>query len=267
MRCTDTIWIGCESSNRGSRINCRATEIPPDHSQIDQALEALWAMELSHGQTLWILSELGFSAGATAGTFNYYIKSLRKLGIPFRRGEYGLRSGRLAKYSFNHLMELSIALSMRIYAIIPDIVLGGLIQFRDELYNAYRTAYVESDVGIGAPIFVSAEGSSGPGFRMNGVYLDLQLTYSAGQLASIGPPRILTPLEALAWFAITAPPARAHPPLNLSQMALSLADAMKRAPSVRRGPKPQSADKHGEDLTVRRRSSQSLPRKSSSPAP
>jgi hypothetical protein len=265
MRCTDTVWIGCEPSNQGSRIDCRANAIPPDHSQVDQALEALWAMELSHGQTLWVLSDLGFSAGATAGTFNYYIKSLRKLGIPFRRGEYGLRGGRLAKYSFNHLMELSVALSMRIYAIIPDIVLGGLIRFREELYNAYRTAYVESDVGIGATIFVSAEGSSGPGFRMNGVYLDLQLTYSAGQLASIGPPRILTPREALAWFATTAPPARAHPPLNLSQMALSLAEVMKRAPSIRRGPKPQPADKHGEDLTIRR-PSRSVPRKSSSPA-
>jgi hypothetical protein len=75
---------------------------------------------------------------------------------------------------------------------------------------------------------------------MRGVYLDLQLAYSTGQLVSIGPPLILSPFEALEWFATTASPARAHPPLNVSEIALRLADLMERAPRIRRGPKPLS---------------------------
>jgi hypothetical protein len=91
------------------------------------AFDALQAIHMTHGQVLWILSEFGFRAGVTPETFNYYIKSLRKLGVPFVRGETGLMSGRLARYSYNHVMELSIVLSLRVYAILPDLVVGGLI--------------------------------------------------------------------------------------------------------------------------------------------
>ena len=41
-------------------------------------VEAIESKRLSHGQALWVLTQLGFSAGVSAGTFNYYIKSLRK---------------------------------------------------------------------------------------------------------------------------------------------------------------------------------------------
>jgi hypothetical protein len=199
---------------------------------------------MTHGQVLWILSECGFREGVTPETFNYYIKSLRKLGIPFVRGEAGLSAGRLARYSFNHGMELSVVLSFRVYGILPDLVVGGLIRFRHRLYAAYRKAYLESDTGTGAPIVVVPEGVERR-FTMRGVYLDLQLAYSVGQysasqLVSIGPPRSLTPFEALEWFATAASPARAHPPLNLSEIAVTLADLMERAPPIRRGPKPLS---------------------------
>lgn len=205
------------------------------------SFDEIEAIHLSHGQALWVLSQLGFSAGVTAGTFNYYIKSLRKLGVPFKRGEYGLGRARLAKYSFNHLMELSVALSIRVYGILPDVVVRGLTRFREDLYTCYRKAYLESGCGSGAPIFISAAGCRDPGFSMRGVYLDLQLTYAAGQLSSIGPPQTLKPFEALAWLAQAEAPARAHPPLNLSQTAVKVAELMKRAPRFRRGPKPRQA--------------------------
>jgi hypothetical protein len=227
--------------------------------ELDRSFDKLQTMEMTHGQTLWILSEFGFDAGATPKTFNYYITSLRRLGIPFLRGESGLKSGRLAKYSFNHLMELNVALSLRVYAILPDIVLGGLILYRKELYEYYRKSYLESQVGMGAPIIVSVEGCNNP-FTMSGVYIDLQLTYSAGQLLSIGPPVILTPFEALARFAKTESPARAHPPLNLSQTALRLAELMARAPNFSRGPKPRltAPENLDEDERVHRETSRVL---------
>lgn len=209
------------------------------------AFNALQAIQMTHGQVLWILSEFGFREGVTPETFNYYIKSLRKLGIPFVRGEAGLSAGRLAQYSFNHVMELSVVLSLRVYGILPDLVIGSLIRFRRRLYDAYRKAYLESDTGTGAPIVVVAKGVERR-FTMRGVYLDLQLAYSvaqhsAGQLVSVGPPRILAPFEALEWFATAASPARAHPPLNLSEIAVQLAALMERAPRIRRGRQPASA--------------------------
>ena len=45
-------------------------------------------------------------------------------------------------------MELSVALSLRTYAILPDLVVGGLIRYRDQLYGYYRKAYLESDCDL-----------------------------------------------------------------------------------------------------------------------
>jgi hypothetical protein len=207
----------------------------------ETSIDELLGMGVTHGQTLWILSQLGFDVGMTRKSFNYYVKSLRRLGTPFPRGETGLNPRRLAIYSFNHIMELSVALSLRIYAILPDLVLGGLIRFRNDLYVSYRRAYLERASGLGAPIVVMVKGGDKLAFDMDGVYLDLQLKYAGGQLHSIGPPRTLAPFDALAWFAQTELPERAHPPLNLSRLALKVAALMRQAPPIQRGPKPRHA--------------------------
>jgi hypothetical protein len=55
-------------------------------SNLGAEFDTLQTMDMTHGQALWILAEFGFNAGTTAGSFNYNIKSLRKLGIPFIRG-------------------------------------------------------------------------------------------------------------------------------------------------------------------------------------
>jgi hypothetical protein len=115
-----------------------------DRADRRNTFKALQAIQITHGQALWVLSELGFGAGVTPETFNYYVKSLRKMGVPFARGQTGLMSGRLAGYSFNHVMELSVLLSLRVYAILPELVVGGFMRFRRKLYDAYRRAYLES---------------------------------------------------------------------------------------------------------------------------
>jgi hypothetical protein len=199
---------------------------------------ALGDIKLRHGQALWVLNELGLGAGVTRQTFNEYIKSLRKLGVPFKRGEPGLARQRLAEYSFPHLMELSIILGTRVYGILPDVVARALISFRGDLRGYYHKAFVERDCGLGAPIFVTVRGRKNSGFPMSGVYLDLQLTYSAGQLSSIGPPKIMGPFAALARFAQAISPARPHTPLNLSNTAVRVATLMASVPPVRSGSKP-----------------------------
>jgi hypothetical protein len=44
-------------------------------------------LALRHGQTVWLLSELGFRQGVSGSTFNDYIKSLRRLGFRLRRAK------------------------------------------------------------------------------------------------------------------------------------------------------------------------------------
>jgi len=198
---------------------------------------ALDDLKLRHGQALWVLNALGLSAGVTRQTFNEYIKSLRKLGVPFKRGDPGLDRQRLAEYSFPHLMELSIILGTRVYGMLPDVVARALISFRGNLRGHYYKAFLERDSGLGAPIFVTSGGRKNSGFPMSGVYLDLRLTYSAGQLSSIGPPEIMGPFDALARFAQAISPARPHTPLNLSNTAMQVATLMARAPPVCSGPR------------------------------
>ncbi len=191
-------------------------------------------LALTHGKAVWVLAALGFSTSVTDQTFNHYIKSLRKIGVPFARGNTGVGSGRLAKYSYNHLMELSIALRLRVYGTLPDPVIHGIIRFRRELYGLYRRAYLEHASGLGAPADITATGRSG--FRMSGVYLDLKLCYAGGRFVSLGPPRALSPFEALRAFANSDEQARAHLPFNLSHLAIHVVQCAEQVPDIRRGP-------------------------------
>jgi hypothetical protein len=192
-------------------------------------------LELTHGRALWVLETMGFSNGVSDSTFNQYIKSLRKLGIPFNYGGAGTGVGRLAHYSYNHLMELCLALSLRVYGAIPDPVLTGLIQFRQELYDLYRRAYIEYAKGLGAPIRITARGRAN--FEMSGVYLDLRIRFGGGRALEFGPPRAVSPFEALRVYSRLDTPGRAHLPLNLSALAINLVECAETAPNIRRGPK------------------------------
>jgi hypothetical protein len=210
--------------------------------------DAVPEFHLTHGRAIWVLSELGFAVGVSDTTFNHYIKSLRKLGVPFKRNEPGLHSGKLARYSYDHLMELSLALFLRVYGWLPDAILSGLIQFRQELYPIYRQAYLQSLVGEGYAIRVS--GSDRATFRMTGLYLDLQIHYSGGQLVEFGPPRALTPFEALRELAAADAPARNNVPVNLSLLAARLVDCAARAPRIRRGPLPREKRSLSTDVSA-----------------
>ena len=114
--------------------------------------ELLPEISLRHGQAIWLLTELGFGGDATQATFYEYIKSLRKLGIPFDNRAVGTTRGGAVKYSYQNLMELALALTLRVYYVVPDSVLVGIIQYRRSLYGHYRRAYAERCTGKGAPI-------------------------------------------------------------------------------------------------------------------
>ena len=193
-------------------------------------------VQLTHGRAVWVLAAMGFSAGVTPITFNHYIKSLRVLGVPFARNEMGSGVGRPVRYSYNHLMELCVALTLRVYGALPDPVLSEIIRYRRELYELYRRAYVEYATGLGAPVEVTAKGRAA--FEMEGVYLDLRIRFGGGRAFEFGPPRAISPFEALRVYSKLDTPGRAHLPFNLSALTIAMVQYAEQAPNMRRRSQP-----------------------------
>ena len=197
-------------------------------------------IRLHHGEALWVLSELGFRGCRSAATFNEYIKSLRKLGVPFPRGEIGYAGRSMANYSYFHLMELALVLSFRVYHVVPDSLLTKIARHRKALYRHYRTAFEQRNSELGAPVTFNVTGSSP--VRVRGVFLDLKLDFAGGALVRFGPPTLLSPAEAVAAFADCKTIARALLPINLSLLSERVAAAACSAPRIRRGPKSDPVD-------------------------
>jgi hypothetical protein len=94
-------------------------------------------LALSHGQVRWVLSSLGLHAGEDEATFDAYIKSLRRDGVPFARGELGVGAGYGLLYRYPHLMELAVALALRTQGILSRHIVALLAQHRGVLRPLY----------------------------------------------------------------------------------------------------------------------------------
>ena len=140
-------------------------------------------LALTHGQTLWLMGEFGLRQGVSASTFNYYIKSLRKLGIPFEKGKGQSQGRRNVTYDFEELMELTLALLLRVYGWLPDDVATGLRAFRNDLRAIYHQAYLNSLKHIHRPACLST--ARGRSIEVEGLYLDLNIRYSAGHIIRV----------------------------------------------------------------------------------
>lgn len=210
-------------------------------------------LALSHGQARWILQGLDLHAGEDDHTFDSYIKSLRRDGVPFARDELGVGAGHNLKYQYVHMMELAVALALRNQAILSRYVVGLLVFYRLTLRALYRQAWLERESERGAPrdviipaytgggksVFVSQDlAARALGQRLgpiSGTFLDLQLMYGPNGVLDGPPPRLLGPVEALELFM---PPHRsAYPraPLPVSWYALMIVRLAKDAPELKRG--------------------------------
>jgi hypothetical protein len=190
-------------------------------------------IKLHHGEAMWVLTRLGFQGKASKSTFYEYIKSLRKLGTPFERGKIGFGRRGLANYSYCHLMELALVLTLRVYHVVPDSILAKIIRYRRTLYRCYQRAYADRE--LRARIIVQA--SKDVPIDVRGVFLDLQI-FSGGVLTGFGPPRLLSPFGALVAFAERDIGARTILPINLSVLSEQLVSTALRAPLIRTGPRP-----------------------------
>ena len=192
-------------------------------------------IELYHGQAVWVMTELGFRGAVSDRTFYEYLKSLRKFGIPFEHSSGDATRRELVLYSYFNLMEEALALTLRVYHVVPNALLSEVIRYRQSLYRHYRRAYLHRLSGKGSLITVQSTG--GPTIQMRGLFLDLQINYSGGHLVSFGPPKILSPYAAVATFAEHDLATRALLPINLSLLAERVVALSLRAPPVHRGPR------------------------------
>jgi hypothetical protein len=195
---------------------------------------ALPKIELHHGEAVWVLEQLGFRGNTSKKTFYEYVKSLRKLGIPFAPGQIGFVRRGLANYSYCHLMELALACNLRVYNVVPDAVLKQLVKNRVKLYRQFRQAYEQRWSGIGTPIHVKTDRRTS--IYLRGAFLDLRLNFVGGRLMSFGPPTLLSPRQALAIYAYSNLTARALLPMNISFLSEELVNVSLHAPIIRRGP-------------------------------
>lgn len=195
--------------------------------------ESIPQLALTHGQVLWLLAELGLRRGVSKSTFNYYIRSLRRLGIPFARRKGRSERGPGVTYNFEELIKLTLALLLRVYGTLPDVVTTGLLSFRNDLRPIYRRAYLDSLKGTYPPARVST--SIGERFTARGLFLDLNIRFSAGRVIQFGPPKALSPFEAMSVFAHSEIAARSYLPLNITVVAHMIAEQTRHTPAIPRG--------------------------------
>lgn len=197
------------------------------------------SIRLTHGQAIWVLTMLGYGDGVSPKTFYEYIKSLRKLGIPFGRQTLRSQKRTLAYYGYSELMELAVTLSLRVYHVVPDSVLTAIVDNRSKLHRIYRRAYDQRFTGKGTPTVLDIQGSP---IELRGCFLDLGIRFSGGRLVRFGPPKLLSPREALALSVQRMRTTQTWLPLGLSALAERVAVLALAAPIIRRGqsPKPQS---------------------------
>ncbi len=190
--------------------------------------ESIPTFALSHSQALWVLQEIGLSHGSDLSTFAHYVKSIRKLGIPFERRDKGAPR-KWVIYEFEQVMELAVALALRVYGALPDGIPTALRAHRERLYLIYRQAI--SNSASNRRNTVRVEGLTV--FEVSGVYLELGLGFEDGRIVEAGAPVALSARKAIERFALSDAAARSWLPLNLSRLAFQIIQTAPRAPPTR----------------------------------
>jgi hypothetical protein len=223
-------------------VNQRAIGLPrrslePTQGAADVLPSKLPQIKLRYGQVLWLLTELGCGDAVSGNAFHEYMRSLRKIGIPFGHERFQTKHRRrLAEHSYCHVMELAVALSLRVYHVVPDSILHGVIRYRRQLHRLYRRAYALRRSGLGSPILIKT-GTDKP-IELRGLFLDLGIRFSGGQLVRFGPPKLLSPCEALRRFSCGTGP---FLPISLSFLSERLVELAQRAPGIHSGPRGSAA--------------------------
>jgi hypothetical protein len=193
-------------------------------------------LALSHGQARLVLKWLDLSVGEDDQTFDAYIKSLRRDGVPFAPEELGVGAGYNLTYKYVHLMELAVVLGLRTQGILSRHIVRRLALYRSDLRPLYRRAWLERDSELGEPRDVVIESDTCPEkLCIWGTYLDLGLTFREDGTLVGSKPRLLGPVAALKDFAKPRPMFHSRPPLPVSQYAESIVILARNVSEIKRG--------------------------------
>jgi hypothetical protein len=213
---------GMDKPQRVGSVTKLSFESPPD-------------IRLRYGQVLWLLTQLGHGTGVRRDTLHEYVRAQRKLGIPFGTLKFQTKRGRrLAVYSYPHLMEVALVFTLRVYHVIPTLLLRKVIDYRRQLNRLYRQAYEQRGSGLGELLVIKRKNRRP--IELRGLFLDLNIKFSGGRLARFGPPKLLSSGEALERFGKST--GQTFPPINLSLLAERVVSLASTAPTIRSGPRP-----------------------------
>jgi hypothetical protein len=187
---------------------------------------------LSHGQALWAVS---YGSPASQQVTDQ-VRRLRQLGIPFGTDDLGIGRGSRAKYRFDHLIELGLALFGLRRGLKPTEVASILIKNRSHLRRLFRQILeAQPEEALGAE-WIKSQGHGVPIFA-DEVFVRLHDRYSEqpGKLDVLGPEE--TNPSGLFGLAEHYPGDRARTLVPLTRLILELIAWAKEAPETRPGPK------------------------------
>lgn len=207
-------------------------------------------ISLSHGQARWVLKHFNMLSGETEATFDAFLKSLRRDGVPFAPEELGKGRGQNVVYRYEHLMELALAMTLRTQGVIARDIVRLIPKNREKLRYCLRRAYLERDTGLGAPKRIyatdpdrdlkedtaSKRNAIRELNRVSGTYLDLKIIYTTGGGLAVLNLDLLGPLEAIDSFMIGHQNLYPRPPIPISDIAVDIVRlAEADMPEFRRG--------------------------------
>lgn len=198
-------------------------------------LTTLPKLSLSLGQVTWAMS-LG---RPPEQKLLQQIRYLRLLGIPFESSRQGTGRGNRARYSFEHLIELSLGVAALHRGMAPKDIAGLLVGHRKKLRALYRQAYCEQPAAaLGAP-WVKARGRMIP-ILAHELFLRLHDRFSEepGKIEIIAREEIA---HATQYFGLAEhrPGERARTLFPLSRLVLELVAWALVAPEMPRGRRPR----------------------------
>jgi hypothetical protein len=129
-------------------------------------------------------------------------------------------------------MELALVQCLRIYHVVPDSILREIDKNREKLRVLYRRAYALRASGEGASATFGTRGAKP--IEMRGLFLDLNIRFSGGQMINFGPPKLLSPADTLVRFAKCTQAGEMYLPINLSLLAERVVKLALSAPGKRR---------------------------------
>ncbi len=188
---------------------------------------------LGHGQVRYVLRHVLQLGEESDSALDATLKLLRRNGIPFARHEMPGGPGINVVYRFEHIMELAVALFLHRQAILKKDTITLLAQLRDELTPLYRRAWLERDRGLGSRVSIKI-GDAEP-LRASGLWLDLGLRYSPGQVLTTAGPNLLGPTEAVRELITVNRQRYFRDPIRISDLAVAVVGLSKSPPEFRRG--------------------------------